>query len=420
MLSGCVMRGTGRLKSFSGSVSRFAACFLLFAIWLLDAKYFLGVMSRRALSLLHGAATANTDPCHSPDCDFSIIWPAGALARIGDFQRLYEPAFFLAWRHAFLFAGAQRLDWIYPPPSLLPAAVISLLPFQAAFFTWIVGLAAAAAFILRWAGLSWRVIAGGLLSPAALYAYEMGQFDVFCGACAVAGLLMTERAPWRAGALLGILIFKPQAGLLAPLAPLLRRNLPAVAGGLAAAALLTAVPSFWFGRAAWHAYFLYGRAASDQIVGAATPIGANGGLSILWMLRVLGASLSDAYAAQGSATVLAILLVWRIWAMPGFSWLEQMALTVFVSLLAVPYGFVDDMVAYSIALAALAEARDWDINFIDALLFLWPVLCPIVYGRFGVLLTPVAVGLAVVHLLARNALDRRDLSPPLAVLPRSG
>ena len=185
MLSGCVMRGTGRLKSFSGSVSRFAACFLLFAIWLLDAKYFLGVMSRRALSLLHGAATANTDPCHSPDCDFSIIWPAGALARIGDFQRLYEPAFFLAWRHAFLFAGAQRLDWIYPPPSLLPAAVISLLPFQAAFFTWIVGLAAAAAFILRWAGLSWRVIAGGLLSPAALYAYEMGQFDVFCGACAV-------------------------------------------------------------------------------------------------------------------------------------------------------------------------------------------------------------------------------------------
>ncbi len=68
-----------------------------------------------------------------------------------------------------------------------------------------------------------------------------------------------------------------------------------------------------------------------------------------------------------------------------------MALTVCLSLLATPYGFTYDMVAYSLALTMLAEARGWRIDPLDALAWLWPALCPVVVMRTGLLLTPLVV-----------------------------
>jgi len=81
---------------------------------------------------------------------------------------------------------------------------------------------------------------------------------------------------------------------------------------------------------------------------------------------------------------------------------QRMAVTVLLSLLATPYGYTDDMVGYSVALAACAARRGWRIDVFDAFCFLWPALCPVVYMRWGVLLTPVVVAGAASRLFWRG------------------
>jgi hypothetical protein len=155
-------------------IKRLATLTIVAFVWLEVLMQFGRAMAPRLLSVATGGPVVNTSPCYSPDCDFSIFWPAGVLARAGDFAGIYAPLAFLALRHHLLFAGAQRLDWIYPPPSLLPAAAVSLFSFQVAFWVSTVGLAAAAVARLRWTALPWSVIVVSFVSPAALWNFEMG------------------------------------------------------------------------------------------------------------------------------------------------------------------------------------------------------------------------------------------------------
>jgi hypothetical protein len=137
------------------------------------------------------------------------------------------------------------------------------------------------------------------------------------------------------------------------------------------------------------------------------------GISVFWMLRYAGAGIASAYAVQAAVTMLSVVLAWRIWRGPGFNPVERMALTVFCSLLASPYGFTLDMVGYSIALAALARERNWRIDPLDVLFWLWPALCPIVTMRTGILLTPVIVALAIVRTWRRAGQHLPALPPVL-------
>jgi hypothetical protein len=151
------------------------------------------------------------------------------LARAHQFTTLYQPAAFLAYRHAVFWPQAERVLWFYPPPTLLPSMAISYLPFEAAFFVWVTGLTLATLLLLRWARLSWAVIGLTLLSPALLWNVELGQLGAISNGLVVAGLLMADQAPWVTGIVLGLLVFKPQSGLLAPIALLARWNFRAIA-----------------------------------------------------------------------------------------------------------------------------------------------------------------------------------------------
>ncbi len=396
-----------------------AAYAVLGCLWLLFFRHFVVVIAARVVNLWRAGPVANTPPCYSPDCDFSMFWPAGLMARAGDLTGLYQSGPFLVWRHQLLFAGAQRLDWFYPPPSLLPAMAVSYLPFQSGFFIWTLVFILAALLLLRWARLPWSVILLSLLSPAALLTVEMGQLGIFCGACVVAGLLMADRAPVRGGSLLGLLLLKPQTALLAPLAVLVRRNWRAVASGLAVAIALLAAVTVLLGWRVWPAFELPGQLVFSQFIRSMRPIGMDGGISILWMMRSFGINSSMAYVAQGIGVLLAVWVMWRGWRAAGLDPMVRMALVVFASLWVVPYGYVNDMVAYSIALAALARQRGWRLNGLDGLLWLWPALCPVVVSDTGILLTPLVVAVAVLRGWSGAGLGWRLLPAGRSVLPGS-
>ena len=364
-------------------------------IWTEVLLQFCSVMVPRLRNMLTGGPILNTPPCATPNCDFSVFWPAGLLARAGDYAGIYRTDLFLTWREKLFAPGVQRLDWFYPPPSLLPVMAISHLPFNVAFFVWIGFFFIAAAILLRWAGLSRLTILAGLLSPAALWSVEMGQFEMLSNAALVAGLMMLEQAPRRSGILFGLLVIKPQTGLLIPICLLARRDWKALVSGAFLVLLLLAATVLLLGPAPWLDYWRGGLSASRFTLTTNT-VGFERGVSVFWMARSLGGSLTQCAITQGAASLSAMAAAAWLWSRPA-PVRERMAITVFLALLLAPFGYVDDMVAWSIALAVLAEARGWRFDLLDALFWLWPALCPIMLNWTGILLTPLVVVLAVIR-----------------------
>ncbi len=401
---------------------RLAALVVIMVVWFATACQFVTVMAGRLHHVGTAAPFSADPPCAAPQCDFSAFWPAGLLARQGSFRALYQPPSFLAWRQHVLGPAASALDWYYPPPVLLPAAAISTLPFELGFFVWVATLTGLAVIVLRSAALPWPVIGLGLLSPAALWNGELGQLGAITGSLLVAGLLALPAAPTRAGVWLGCLLFKPQAAILAPLA-LLAASRRALLAGTATAGAWLLVTTLLLGTAAWAGFFAYGQSSARAVLQLPFPAGTTDffGVSVFWMVRSFGAGLRLAYTAQATAALLAAALAWRLWhRRSDADATSRMALTVFLSLLATPYGYTDDMVAYSIALAALARRRGWQTGLADALFWLWPGLCPIVTHRTGILVTPLVVALAVWRTWHRAGLGVPLLPRPPAVLTGAG
>jgi hypothetical protein len=374
--------------------------------WLAVWQQFFGAMGPRLGHVGAGGMRVNDWPCGGPQCDFSAFWPAGVLARAGQAGVVYDPGAFLAARHKMLWAGAEPVRWFYPPPALLPVMAVSLLPFEAGFWVWTAVLTGLAVWLLRWAGLGWGVIAVGMLSPAALWNAELGQFGTVTGALVVASAMVLEARPGLAGALLGVLAIKPQAGILVGVAMLGRRRFwRGILVGVGVVLGLAAAVTMWAGWGVWKDYFGEGLAVSKAVVLAVPPAGSyyeQFGVSVFWALRVLGAGVGAAYEVQALVAACGAAAVWWVWRRGWGDLTSRMALTVLLSLLATPYGYTDDMVGYSVALAACAARRGWRIDVLDAMLFLWPAFCPIVFMRTGVLLTPVVVAVAGLRVFWRG------------------
>jgi hypothetical protein len=361
-------------------------------------------------------------PCGSPQCDFSIFWPAGLLASTGRAADIYHPELFFAARQHLFMLNVDPLRFLYPPPALLPFLALSKLPFETGFYVWSFAATAVAVVLLMRAALPWHVIVLSMLSPAALWNLELGQFGTLTGGIVASGLLLTGETPFLAGSILGFLVFKPQPGLLAPLGLLAAQNFRVVAGLVVTAVVLVVLTTLLVGWQVWPAYLSQGLNVSKTVLEGPPQSVAyeKFGVSVFWMMRNFGAGNTISYAAQLAAALTAAWLTWLVWRQEAIGRLDRMALTVFFSLLATPYGFVDDMVGWSIALAALAQARGWRIDLLDVLFWLWPALCPVVFDKTGILFTPLVVAMAIARTWRRAGMSVPVFPSRAAVLPRAG
>lgn len=376
-------------------VDRLAAWPALLVWWGRDIQVFCINMAHRAAQ---GSPRAPDLPCTMPDCDFSVFWPAGRMARAGHAAAAYDPSALLALRRHDFYPALAPGNWYYPPVSLLPILPVSGLAFEPAFWLWSAALMLAAITLLRLARLPWSVVLLGLASPAALWCLELGQFGILSGAALVAGLVLVPARPVLAGLVLALLALKPQPGLAVPAGLLSGRAWRVILAGAALAMMLILASLLILGGATWRAYVLTGLKISHVTLAAPVAQGAGYiqfGVSVFWMLRSFGAGTGLADAAQALAALAALALTWRVWRVRQISSALRVALTVFLGLLVTPYGFVDDMVAWSIVLALLARARGWRFGFLDVVFWLWPALCPLVFSATSWLLTPVVVVLAL-------------------------
>jgi alpha-1,2-mannosyltransferase len=296
--------------------------------------------------------------------DFSNVYAAGTYVLDGHAQAPFDPPQQFAREQAIFGQATQFYGWHYPPFFLFVAAALAWMPYGIALAVWqavtiglyLLTLRAILKAPARETGDAinsdplWLLLA--LAFPAVLINIGHGQNGFLTAALLGGALVVLDRRPIIAGILLGLLVYKPQYGLMIPLVLAVSGRWKCFASAAVTVALLALATTLTFGMGVWHA-FLASTEFTRTVVLEQGSTGWYKIQSIFAWARMWGAPIPLAYALQG-ATILGIgaALVW-LWRSSAPYPLQAAALCL-ATILATPYSFDYDMMVLAPAMAFMA------------------------------------------------------------------
>jgi hypothetical protein len=286
--------------------------------------------------------------------DFVNVWSAGKLALQGtpalaydwDVQKAVQVAELgQTWTGVFA--------WHYPPPFLFVASLLAKLPYGVAYAGW--ALVSLVPYLVVMRAIVGRPIGwlAGLAFPVVLTNVLVGQ-NGFLTASLIGGfLLLLPTRPVLAGICLGLLSYKPQYGLLFPLALIVAGQWRAFASAgittvvVAAASWLAFGTESWFAFVHWlpmwsQAFLTEGRAPWGKLQ------------SIYALVRYCGGSEPLGWAFHWTlmgAVVLALIALWR----SSARYALKAAGLATATLLVTPYLFLYDLMVMAVAIGFLVR-----------------------------------------------------------------
>lgn len=289
--------------------------------------------------------------------DFQCFWAASKIALTTAPSEVYDmDAFKAVQRVLHGRPDAPACMFIYPPVSLLLFLPLALLPYTVSAAAWLVVTASAYAFALRALLSGWAAVLSFFAFPAALLNAWYVQSGFLSAALIGAAVHFLEKRPVLAGACLGSLAYKPQLGLVLPLALAAAGRWRAFSAAattvLGAAAPATAA----FGADIWPAFLSSIEEAGRWLEHTPLRVGLDMA-SVFSTVRIATGQTGLAYAAQGAVAAGACaLMVAALRRRPGGR--AEGALMAAAVPLATPYLFHYDQTILAVPLAwMLAEAK---------------------------------------------------------------
>ncbi len=189
-----------------------------------------------------------------PGRDFANTWTGARLMLDGRVASIFDPPAYAAALKAAWPSLTALQSYSYPPSILPLTAWLGALPYPVALAAWS-ALGLVAMLLSAWpVSRDPRVALALATSPAALMCLAMGQTGLVTSALLVGGLRLSNSRPWLAGLIIGLATFKPQLGILVPVALLAAGRWRTVAGAAASAAGLAAIALAMTGPAGWWLY----------------------------------------------------------------------------------------------------------------------------------------------------------------------
>jgi hypothetical protein len=304
--------------------------------------------------LLHGGWIIRPDG-KLANIDFCWIWLSGKFAASSDPGRIYDPSIFATAQHIFYGPGECPLvlhQYDYPPTSLFFTHPLGLLPYLIAFAVWVPAtllLYAVAIYLIIPRPAA--VIAG--LTPVAVVANVVLGHNGFLTAGLIGlSLVFVERRPSLSGVFLGLLTYKPQYGVLFPLALLASRNWRALAGATAASLAFAAAAALAFGYRAWPSFI---GSLAERDSGLSPDAGMVLKLhSVYGLLHSLGAAPWLSWTVHVAVAVVIASAVCIVWAKPTPYALKAAFLAV-GSVIVSPYVLAYDLCILSISTGFLVQ-----------------------------------------------------------------
>ncbi len=326
--------------------------------------------------------------------DFITFWGASHLALTGHAQDAYNNSLLLKAEQLVIPVFRFTYIWAYPPSFYLVVLPLALLPYVAAYWTFMLSTLWGYLLVFR------RIIRGNT-AMWCLAAFSGLWVNLICGqngfltaALAGAALLAVERRPVVAGLFIGLLAIKPHLAIL-----FLVALLAIGAWRTLITAAMTAITFMAIGTATLGTAVLKGFFAN---LGYARLFLENGGLpwkkmpSMFVFLRLLGTPVTWAYAIHFVVAVMAVIVVWRVWRHCRNRELRNAALMT-ATFLVSPYVYDYDLawLAFPIAWLAVDGLRNgWLRGEREVLVAAWlfPVLMIPIAEALNVQIGPLVLG----------------------------
>lgn len=309
--------------------------------------------------------------------DSFALWSFGRFLRDHVATAIYDPVALRSAQLALGMAPGATYSFPYPPSFLLVVWPLGQLP------GWLAcaALVAVSLPLYLWAtlGRNWHspALAAALAAPTTAIAIVSGQSGFLAAALLVGGLRLAASYPVAAGVLFGLLTYKPQLGLLVPVALVAARLWRTLTAAGVAAILLVAVTSLLFGGAIWPSWVVSLPAFSRQFTAESSQV-IHLMPTILVALLRLGATPATAQLGQWAGTAAAAAIVGVLFR-SGPPQLAGAGLLV-AAVLATPYGFVYDMPGITAAVIWLVAERQRAGDALgtgEVLVTILAMLCPI-------------------------------------------
>jgi hypothetical protein len=346
--------------------------------------------------------------------DFSNVYAAGTLTWQGRPADAYQPARQHDAEKA-VFGGREVpfYGWHYPPFFFVIAFLVASIPYAWGLSIWL--LASLAAYLATMRAILPRpeTLLVALAFPAVFVNIGHGQNGFLTAALLGGALHWLDRRSWLAGILIGLLAYKPQFGVLIPIALVAGGRWHTIAAAAATVAGLVAISLVTLGSGVWHA-FIDSMTFTQTVVLEQGDTGWEKIQSVFSAARMWGASVHTAYAIQTAlALMLAASLAW-LWRSNAAFELKAAALAT-ASLLATPYVLDYDLVALAVAIAFFARHglnrgfRGFEISLLAAA-WIVPLLSRVIAGVTGI-----PLGLMVLLALYAFVMRRAVLEHAVAV-----
>ncbi len=337
--------------------------------------------------------------------DFTMFWLASNFALEGDIGAVYDWDRVAAAQRALFGYERGLYAWSYPPIFLIYALPLALLPYAWSYVAWCVATFAALAAVVRRIAPARPTLWLLLGFPATLVNGVHGQNGFLTAALFGGALSLINKRPILAGVLFGLLTYKPQFGVLIPIALIAGRCWTAFASAAVTTVALLAVSAAGFGVEPWVAFW-HNMPELYQAVIEGRPALINVP-SLMITLHLLGV---DDGVAQGFHIALALAVA----AVVAWVWYVRGATVASAAVLATgaffvpphPYGYDLALLAVPIALIGWAAYRDGLLaaeREVLVLAWLTPILVWISVTVIGVQIGTACL-LAVFAICVRRAL----------------
>jgi hypothetical protein len=303
-----------------------------------------------------------------PVVSFVGFYAAGSLAVAGTPELAYDNSKrFAAEQTAIQKTDIHNILFLYPPVYLLLCAPLALLPYLPALIAFEVITLCLFLFvvrgILRERGWSWLVPV--LAFPGVFWTLGFGQNAFLSAALLGAATLLIDTRPVAAGILFGLLCYKPEFGLLVPVALIAGRRWSAFSAATLSVAFLVGLSVVVFGWDTWLSFLQsFGESGAQtfgsgqvQLTGARGLLSDQliGSMTFFTAALLLGLPIALAYLIQAAAMLAGVILV-------GWSWWRNSSLPTRAAalaagtLIATPYVLLYDIMLAMVAMAWLVRA----------------------------------------------------------------
>jgi arabinofuranan 3-O-arabinosyltransferase len=318
-----------------------------FALCVANAAYLVALILDR-----NWIIDARGTPIHT---DFTSVYAAGRLALAGQPGAAYDWNLHYAAENAVVaHPYSAYLGWHYPPPFLIVAALLAVLPYASAFVVWV-----AATLPLYLAGI--RAVIGdkigwliGAAFPCVLPSIVSGQNGLLTAALIGATLTLLPCRPVLAGCCLGLLTYKPQFGILFPLLLVAGGYWRAIGAAAASAGALALATIAVFGLTPWLEFFHWLPLTSHTLFGQNSPIQDWSKLqSVYALVRWFGGSAALGWTLQLTVAAIVALVLGVMWRSGRISYDMKAAAAAIGILLATPYVYFYDLTVLAVAVGFL-------------------------------------------------------------------